>query len=423
MIAKPDAKPGPARIALLGCGTVGREVARRLLSSAPRLNARLVSVLVRDPSRDRGLPSSLFTSDFNRALDAQPDLVVELLGGLDPARDHVAEALARGIPVVTANKTLIAHHGESLAAAAARTGAALAYEAAVCAAIPILASLRQLDGDRILAIRGVVNGSCNFILSRLAAGLPFDAALDEARARGLVEPDPSADISGRDSAEKACILAAAAGHPGILPRHVPTEGIDRLTPDDLKAAHKLRCTIKLLAELDLAAPAPSTPTLRVGPTLIPRSHPLAGIDAEENALLITTELAGDLFLRGRGAGPAPTASAILGDIARLLTNHRAAPRHHDAAPSPSPRPSTNAPRPPSRDPVRPHYLRLRGRPPRPDQFFTAVRARGGELHTLELGPDSAWLTAALATSDARACATDLAAATGGEPLVLPQLTP
>src|SRR5262245_18162492 len=160
----------PRRIALLGCGTIGREVAARLLENQARLGVVLSRILVRNLTRDRGLPRHLFTTAFEDVLAAEPDLIIELIGGLDPAGPLVHRALARGIPVVTANKTLIAYRGQDLAGAAAQSGADLAYEASVCAAIPVLASLRHLAGDRVLSIRGIVNGSCNFILSRLAEG-------------------------------------------------------------------------------------------------------------------------------------------------------------------------------------------------------------------------------------------------------------
>lgn len=313
----------PPRIALLGCGTVGREVSAQLLDSESRLGIRLCAILVRDHSRDRGLPRHLFTTSLEDIDAAGPDLVIELIGGLEPAGELVARFLGRGIPVVTANKTLIAHRGRELAALAHERGTHLAYEASVCAAIPVITSLRHLAGDRILSIRGIVNGSCNFILSRLNEGWRMDEALAEARKRGLVEPDPSADISGRDSAEKLCILAGACGIP-LLPHQVETRGIESLTPDDLTAARRSSRTIKLLAELELTD---GLVRARVGPTLIPRAHTLAGVEDEENGVVIETSLGGELFLKGRGAGPKPTASAVLGDMNHLLhppSNHRSA---------------------------------------------------------------------------------------------------
>ena len=303
----------PKRVAILGCGNVGREVAARLIEAGERLGVRIVKILVRDTGRDRGLPAGLFTSAIEDIDAADPDLVVELIGGLEPAAALVSRFLRRGIAVVTANKTLIAHQGRELAALAREHGTEFAFEASVGAAIPVIAALRHLEGDRVISIRGIVNGSCNFILSRLAEGWRFDDALAEARKRGLVEPDPSADISGRDSAEKLCVLAGAAGVP-LSPKDVETRGIQSVTPEDLAAARRSGRTIKLLAELDLSN---GRIHARVGPTLVPRAHALADVTDEENAITLETELAGELFLKGRGAGPRPTASAVLGDVARL----------------------------------------------------------------------------------------------------------
>ena len=342
----------PARIALLGCGNVGARVAARLLeigraiqanangttgSHAPR-PLELVAVLVRDAARDRGLGSTatppLFTTSFDDVLASKPDAIVELLGGLNPARDHVARALRAGIPVVTANKTLVAHHGPALERLAAEHRAAFVYEASVGAAVPILAALRRLQsGDRVLAVRGVVNGTCNHILTRMAkARLPLDRALAEAQARGYAEADPTADLSGRDSAEKACILAAAAGLGRFTPEDVDCTGIDRLTRADIEAAAEAGCVIKLLAEIDATTASISTTTtastsktaaaagitLRVGPTWVPRRHALARVEGADNAFLVQTELAGELLFAGAGAGPSPTAAAILADLARVL---------------------------------------------------------------------------------------------------------
>ncbi len=322
-------KGSPKRVAILGCGNVGREVASRLIDAGERLGVQVVKILVRDTARDRGLPPDLFTASIDEVVDAQPDLVVELIGGLEPAASLVSLFLSRGVPVVTANKTLIAHQGRELGALAHINRTTIAHEAAVCAAIPILAALDQLRGDRILSIRGIVNGSCNFILSRLDDGWRFDEALAEARKRGLVEPDPSADISGRDSAEKLCILAAAAGFP-LRPDQIETTGIAAVTPEDCHAARRSGRAIRLLAELDLST---GSPRARVGPTLLPRHHPLAQTTDELNAVFIESCLGGELVLKGRGAGPGPTASAVLGDVARLVSTPALASR---AEPAPWP---------------------------------------------------------------------------------------
>lgn len=372
----------PPRIALLGCGTVGREVAAQLLESQSRLGVRLCAILVRDAARDRGLPRHLFTTSLDDIDAAAPDLVIELIGGLEPAGELVARFLGRGTPVVTANKTLIAHRGRELASLAQECGAHLAYEASVCAAIPVITSLRHLAGDRILSIRGIVNGSCNFILSRLNEGWRMDDALAEARKRGLVEPDPSADISGRDSAEKLCILAGGCGVP-LLPHQVETRGIESLTPDDLTAARRSGRTIKLLAELELQDGLVGA---RVGPTLIPRAHTLAGVEDEENGVVIETCLGGELFLKGRGAGPRPTASAVLGDVVRILRVPAESPRSEAVVASPPPRR---------------HHIRVGTAAP--ERVFSALAAHRLEASETQLGRDGTRLVVD-EVSDSRAAA-------------------
>lgn len=360
----------PARIALLGCGTIGREVARRLLDPpTARPGLALIKVLVRDCARDRGLPPEVFTDRFEDVLDEEPDVVVELLGGLDPAARCVERALSLGIPVATANKTLIAHHGADLAAVGERHGAGLAFEASVCAGLPVLGALEQLRGDRVRSIRAIVSGSCNFILGRLALGVAFERALAEARQRGLVEPDPSADISGRDSAEKVCVLGAAAGY-AVRPEQVTREGIDRLAPEDFRAARESGRVIKLIAELDLGDRA----RFRVGPTLVPRGHPLAAVAGEENAVLVDAELAGELFFKGKGAGPGPTASAVLGDVLRLLSGARLCAS--GARPVRSPGDGAR----------REHVVRVlrSGADPSPEHLLGVLRERGAAVRQVEL---------------------------------------
>ena len=380
----------PRRIAILGCGNVGREVAARLISSGDRLGIAVVQILVRDTSKDRGLPPGLFTSSIDRVDAAEPELVVELIGGLEPAGSLAARFLNRGIPVITANKTLIAHRGRELIALSRERGTELAFEASVGAAIPVIAALRHLAGDRVLAIRGVVNGSCNFILSRLAEGWRFDDALNEARKRGLVEPDPSADLSGRDSAEKLCVLAGAAGVP-LSPGQVETQGIEALTPEDLAAARRSGRTIKLLAELDLSG---GTIRARVGPTLVPRAHALALVEDEESDVVIETELGGELFLRGRGAGPRPTASAVLGDVARLAGRLTAA-----AEPA----------RTPGAWPRRRHHIRISGDGLSPQSVLDAARRL--DATQVDLMRRGARIEANLSTpGDAAACVGEIGGA-------------
>lgn len=398
---------GPRRVAILGCGTVGREVAARLLETGERLGLEVVAILVRDAARDRGLPPSLFTASIAEVEATAPDLVVELIGGVDVAGALAERFLANGVPVVTANKTLIAHRGPALAALAAESGTEIAFEASVCAAIPIIAALRHLAGDRVLSIRGVVNGSCNFILSRLNEGWRSEDALAEARKRGLVEPDPSADISGRDSAEKLCVLAAAIGVP-LAPDRIQTRGIESLTPDDLLAARRSGQTIKLLAELDVAD---GTPLARVGPALLPRSHPLAQAEDEENAVAVVSVLGGELVLRGRGAGPRPTASAVLGDVVRLARLSRAKPGER------------MCPSGPAAWPAQRHSIRLSGPTPDPTTLGEALREQGVEAEEVAVNRDATRILTEPATPGAAAACGESLSRTRrtGPALVMPVL--
>jgi homoserine dehydrogenase len=318
----------PVRVALLGCGTVGSRVARALAEHRDRLartqgvDLALVKVLVRDRVRSRpgiGSPHVL-TDRFEDVLAAEPDVVIELLGGVEPAAAWIGRCLDAGIAVVTANKSVVAAHGADLRRRAGRTGSAFCHEAAVCAAVPVLAALRHLEGDSIESIQGVVNGSTNYILSRMSEkGLSLADALAEARLRGLVEPDPSADLSGRDAAEKLCILAGSIGVPGVRPESIEREGIERIAASDLLAARRHGYAIKLVAEIDRSEHGD---LLRVGPTLVPRSHRLAAVDLESNGVVVNTVLGGELFLSGAGAGPEPTASAVLGDLLRAIRGER-----------------------------------------------------------------------------------------------------
>lgn len=384
----------PARLALLGCGTVGLRVARLLIDRAESLGVEVVRVLVRDRARDRGLDPGLLTDRFEDILDARPDLAIEVLGGVDPAAGFVTALLERGVPVVTANKTLLAHRGRELEQASSATGAALACEAAVCAGVPLLASLRHLAGDRVRAIRGIVNGSCNYILSRMEeAGLTQARALAEAARRGLVEPDPSADLSGRDSAEKLCVLARAAGLADLDPSQVGCTGIEGVTPEDIRAAARDGRVIRLLAEIEPGRAS-------VGPVLLQRDHPLAGVRREDNGVLIEAELAGSLFLRGPGAGPGPTASGVLGDVVRVL----ALPEHRPRSSSPSP------------EPVRRHLFRIHGGALSPTRVLGALHTRDLHPEQIELNPSVAVVQTGPSPADrVQACAADL----GPDRLVLP----
>jgi homoserine dehydrogenase len=332
------------RLALLGCGTVGAQVVRLLHEQAGDLAARigapveLVGVAVRRPGRPRDVPvdPALFTSDA-LGLVKRPDVdvVVEVVGGLEPARTWLVEALRLGKGVVTANKALLAEDGGALHDAAVAGGADLFYEAAVAGAIPLLRPLREsLHGDRITRLTGIVNGTTNFILSAMdASGAGFAEALEEATALGYAEADPTADVEGFDAAAKAAILASLAFHTRVTAADVYREGITEVSAADVASAREMGCVIKLLCLAERtprpspplppappgSAPAPDkaaggTVSVRVHPAMIPRSHPLAAVGDAFNAVFVEADAAGQLMFYGAGAGGSPTASAVLGDI-------------------------------------------------------------------------------------------------------------
>ncbi len=320
-----DSRNRTLRIAILGCGTIGSCLAETLIRDRVRLAASsgvdlsIVKVLVRRTDIERPVSRKFLTDSFDAVLCARPDVIIEVLGGLEPASDHIRRALESGIPVVTANKTVIAHHGPALRAVARRHGVELLYEAAVCAAVPILSVLGQLRGDRIRSIHGIVNGSTNYVLSRMSThGLTLEEALAEAKDRGLIEPDPSADLSGRDAAEKLAILAREAGFDGIDYASIDVAGIEHITADDILEARRQGCAIKLVATLERhESDGRGEVSLRVGPTLVPRGHRLASVDHARNAVVIDAELGGELAIEGAGAGPKPTSSALIGDLLRI----------------------------------------------------------------------------------------------------------
>jgi homoserine dehydrogenase len=325
----------PVRLALLGCGTVGREVVRLLHEQADDLRARvgaplhLVGIAVRRIGRDRGnLPvdRSLFTTDALGLIKREDvDVVVEVVGGIEPARTWLVEALRAGKSVVTANKALLAEDGATLHEAAAEGNADLYYEAAVAAAIPLLRPLREsLHGDRIRRVTGIVNGTTNFILSRMdAVGSSFHEALEEATALGYAEADPTADVEGFDAAAKAAILASLAFHTRVRAADVHREGITEVTAADVASARAMGRVIKLLC---VASASDGAVSVRVHPAMIPRSHPLASVNDVYNAVFVEAEAAGELMFYGRGAGGAPTASAVIGDIVAVARNRLAGVR-------------------------------------------------------------------------------------------------
>jgi len=324
------------KLALLGCGTVGSEVVRLLHEQADDLTARigapieLVGIAVRRLGRDRGpLPVSpdLFTTDALGLVKRDDvDVVVEVVGGIEPARTWLLEALASGKSVVTANKALLAEDAATLHDAAAQGGADLYYEAAVAGAIPLLRPLREsLHGDRITRVTGIVNGTTNYILSRMdATGAGFTEALDEATALGYAEADPTADVEGFDAAAKAAILASLAFHTRVTAADVHREGITEVTAADMASAREMGCTIKLLCIASRADDGGVS--VRVHPAMIPRTHPLAGVGDAFNAVFVEADAAGQLMFYGRGAGGAPTASAVLGDLVSVARNRLAGVR-------------------------------------------------------------------------------------------------
>jgi homoserine dehydrogenase len=317
------------RVALLGCGTVGTEVVRLLHDQASDLTARvgaeleLVGIAVRRPGRDRGplpVPGSLFTTDALGLVKRDDvDVVVEVVGGIEPARTWLVEAMRAGKSVVTANKALLAEDGATLHAAATEGGADLYYEAAVAGAIPLLRPLRDsLHGDRITRVTGIVNGTTNFILSSMdSSGAGFSEALDEATELGYAEPDPTADVEGFDAAAKAAILASLAFHTRVTAADVYREGITEVTAADVASAKEMGCIIKLLC---IATRSADSVSVRVHPAMIPRSHPLASVGDAFNAVFVEASAAGQLMFYGRGAGGAPTASAVLGDLVTVARN-------------------------------------------------------------------------------------------------------
>jgi homoserine dehydrogenase len=320
----------PLKVALLGCGVVGSEVARLMTTTAADLAARIGSpvelsgIAVRRPARARNLPvdPELFTTDA-RELAARPDndVVIEVIGGIEPARSLILSAMEAGASVVTANKALLAERGAELHAAADKFGVDLYYEAAVAGAIPLLRPLREsIVGDKVKRVLGIVNGTTNFILDRMdSTGAGFDEALEEATELGYAEADPTADIEGFDAAAKAAILASLAFHTKVTAADVYREGITRVTASDVASAREMGSVVKLLAICEVDEARESV-TARVHPAMIPRSHPLAGVREAYNAVFVESEAAGQLMFYGPGAGGTPTASAVLGDLVAVCRN-------------------------------------------------------------------------------------------------------
>jgi homoserine dehydrogenase len=329
------------KVALLGCGNVGSQVARLLREEADELAVKigarleLGGIAVRRLSHPRpGIDQALLTTDaMELATRPDIDIVVEVVGGIEPARSVLLAAMKNGKSVVTANKALLAEYGEEIHAASRAFGADLYYEAAVAGAIPLLRPLREsLAGDTVHRVLGIVNGTTNFILDRMdSAGSDFSESLEEAQELGYAEPDPTADVEGFDAAAKAAILASLAFHTRVTAADVYREGITEVSAADIASAKLLGRTVKLLAICERSGDGVA---VRVHPAMIPRSHPLAAVGGAYNAVFVEAKSAGQLMFYGAGAGGTPTASAVLGDLVAVARNRLAGTR--------GPEPSTYA---------------------------------------------------------------------------------
>jgi homoserine dehydrogenase len=313
------------RVGMLGCGTVGSAVARTLHQHADDVarragvRLRIARVAVRDVERQRDVPLTpdVFTTDGMSIVDdPEIDVVLELLGGLEPARELVLRALRAGKPVVTGNKELIAHAGAELEAASHEGETDLAYEAAVAGGIPLIRPLREsLAGDRVTRILGIVNGTTNFVLTQMSEhGWGFNQAVTEAQRLGYAEADPSADVDGFDAAAKCAILASIAFDTAVTTDDVYREGITTVTAQDIADAAKLGYAVKLLAIAELDDGEVS---VRVHPAMVPVAHPLASVRDAFNAVFVEADEAGQLMFYGRGAGGEPTGTSVIGDLVRV----------------------------------------------------------------------------------------------------------
>ncbi|MGI5269554.1 homoserine dehydrogenase [Nonomuraea sp. CA-218870] len=326
----------PLKVALLGCGVVGSQVIRLLHEQRDDLAARvgapleLAGVAVRRLGRKRDVevdPGLLTTDAESLVTRDDVDIVVEVIGGIEPARSLITAALNRGKSVVTANKALLAEDGASLYEAARSGSGDLYFEASVAGAIPLLRPLREsLAGDRVNRVLGIVNGTTNYILDKMdSTGASFTDALEEAQTLGYAEADPTADVEGFDAAAKAAILAGLAFHSRVTADQVHREGITEITATDVASAKAMGYVIKLLAICARSDDGRSV-GVRVHPAMIPRSHPLAGVREAYNAVFVEAESAGQLMFYGKGAGGAPTASAVLGDLVAVGRNRLAGTR-------------------------------------------------------------------------------------------------
>ncbi|MGH8979113.1 MAG: homoserine dehydrogenase [Acidimicrobiia bacterium] len=322
------------RVGILGCGNVGAALVRLLHNDADLISRRtgvrlqVVRVAVRNLAKDRGvdLADGVLTHDAEAVVtDPDVDVIVETIGGVEPARSLVLNALKASKPVVTANKELLANFGEELFEAAENAGVDLLFEASVAGGIPLMRPLREsLAGERIRRVMGIVNGTTNFILTRMSEeGSSFADALGEAQRLGYAEPDPTADIEGFDAGAKTAIIASIAFGARVVAGDVYREGITNVSADDIAAARELGYVVKLLG---VAEEVDGRVGARVHPAMVPVDHPLASVRGSYNAVFIEGEAVGQLMFLGRGAGGAPTASALLGDLIDAAKNLRSGSR-------------------------------------------------------------------------------------------------
>jgi homoserine dehydrogenase len=320
----------PVRVGVLGCGNVGGALIELLqrhaddIAALTGLQLEVVAVAVRSASKERGveLPDGVLTTDASAVVgDPNVDLVVEMIGGIEPARSLITKALEAGKPVVTANKELLANVGAELFATAHDAGVDLLFEAAVAGGIPLIRPLREsLAGERITRVMGIVNGTTNYILTRMTEeGVSYGDALAEAQSLGYAERDPTADVEGFDAGAKAAIIASIAFGAKVVAGDVYHEGISGVTAADIAYAKRLGYVVKLLAIVEWVDDGVG---IRVHPAMVPSSHPLASVRESYNAVFIEGEAVGNLMFYGRGAGGFPTASAVLGDLIDAAANLR-----------------------------------------------------------------------------------------------------
>ncbi len=310
-------------IGLLGCGTVGRGLMelldknRTLIRDRSGVELHISQVLVRDLKKERpGVNNALLTTCPQKVIENGCDMVVELVGGIEPARSFIHRALAGRKHVVTANKALLAADGFNLLRAAALQNVRFGFEASVCGGIPIVRALRSgLVGNEIQSLSGILNGTCNYILTRMADdGVEFTDALQEAQVKGFAEADPTLDVDGYDAAQKLKILAELAFNGRLETKDIPVEGIRAITAEDVRFAREIGCVIRQLAMAEMSDQGLS---LRVETVLLPHDHQLAAVRNENNAVLVRGDAVGEMLFSGKGAGPLPSASAVLSDVVEI----------------------------------------------------------------------------------------------------------